>query len=90
MTYAEIVSKNRDLHKGTFMDKSWRYNQQAVEVEGQTYLQTFKNGGYSYQAVLSRMVKNFKLNQEKVGYIEQVINSKDERTEEEKLVIKKL
>ena len=32
MTYAEIIQKNREQHKGTFMDKSWRKSADGVKV----------------------------------------------------------
>jgi len=34
MTYAEIIQKNREQHKGTFMDKSWRNQEDGLKVLG--------------------------------------------------------
>ena len=59
-------------------------------MDDDAYFETFKTGGFSYQAVLRRMVKNFQQKQAKVGYLEQLINSQEERTEDEKLAIKKI
>ena len=30
MTYAEIIKHNRDSHKGTFMDRSWRDGKEGL------------------------------------------------------------
>jgi hypothetical protein len=32
MTYAEIIQKNREQHKGTFMDKSWRKSEEGLKI----------------------------------------------------------
>ena len=32
MTYAEIIQKNREQHKGTFMDKSWRQSEEGLKI----------------------------------------------------------
>ena len=55
LTYSEIIKRNREAHKGTIMDRTWRDN-----TEGQAKILNdptlsrwtkFKSGAYSYQAV---------------------------------------
>lgn len=48
MSYSEIIKKNREQHKGTFMDRTWRDEITDEEPKGKTFSDNLKNGSYSY------------------------------------------
>lgn len=54
MSYSEIIRKNRESHKGTFMDRSWRDKVSDEDPTGKTFTENLKNGSYSYQAISRR------------------------------------
>ena len=55
MTYAEIIKRNREAHKGTIMDRSWRDNTEGQEKilndPSISRWTKFTSGAYSYQTV---------------------------------------
>ena len=89
MSYSEIMEKNREQHKGTFMDRSWRDQVSDEDPKGKTFIERLREGSYSYQAVTKRFARRFRINQIKVGYLEDLINSKGDWTDEELFSIKK-
>ena len=55
-----------------------------------TRWQKFTNGAYTYQAVSSRFMSNFKTQLKKVEFVEKIIEAKSEfETEEDRLLIKR-
>lgn len=90
MSYSEIIQKNRDSHKGTFMDQSWRDKVSDEDPKGKTFTENIKNGSYTYQAMSKRFARHFRLSQSKIGYVEDLINRKSELTDDERLAVKKV
>ena len=82
MTYKEIIQRNRDSHKGTFMDRTWRDGKEGTLaiLNDQTLSrwQKFIQGGYSYQTITANMINKFEKNQIKVKFVEDLIQRKNE------------
>ena len=58
MTYKEILEKNRESRKGTFMDRTWRDTQENVLLNKDlTRWEKFKSGGYTFKNVNERFQK---------------------------------
>lgn len=94
MTYAEIIKHNREAHKGTIMDRTWRDNTEGQEKmlndPSMSRWKKFTSGAYSYQAVSTNWTNKFERNQVKVRFVEDLIERKDEfKTEEDKLLLKR-
>ena len=70
MTYSEILEKNRESRKGTFMDRTWRDSvENILEDESLTKWQKFKSGGYTFRNVNKRFQKNLDVKQKKIKYM---------------------
>ena len=95
MGYKQIIEANRRQHKGTIMDRSWRFDpetngEMVLANDDLTRWQKFTNGAYTYQAVTSRFISNFQIQMKKVEFVESIIEKKSEfQTEEDKLLIKR-
>jgi hypothetical protein len=94
MTSAEIFRKNREQHKGTFMDTSWRVqSQEKIEQmcePGKSFKEKFWMGAYTYQGFVNRWSHKLNKQQEKVVFLEDILNRKEEyELERDQLLIKK-
>ncbi len=70
MTTAEIFEKNREQHKNTFMDRTWRKasteSLEAIADPTLTRRQKFMRGAYTYQAFTTHSIGVLKDRQSKV------------------------
>lgn len=63
LTYEEILRLNREKHKGTFMDRTWKeHAKNPLDDPTTTKWQKFKDGGYSVDNQLKRFSNNLMLN----------------------------
>ena len=50
MTYQEILDRNRESRKSTFMDRTWRETSENVlENKGMSRWDKFTSGGYTFR-----------------------------------------
>ena len=95
MGYRDIIEANRRQHKGTFMDRTWRFDPEkngstVLNNDDLTFWQKLTNGAYTYQAVSARFINNFEKTNNKVEFIEQLIERKSSFTsEEDQLLLKR-
>jgi hypothetical protein len=70
MTTKEIFAKNREQHKGTFMDRAWRQasteSLEAIADPNLTARQKFWKGAYTYQGITTHLSNTMKDKQSKV------------------------
>ena len=61
MSYSEIIAANRNSHKGTFMDRSWKknINHDVYNDKDASFTNRLTSGSYTYHAIVDRIVKNF-------------------------------
>lgn len=85
MTSAEIYKKNRQRHEGTFMDRSWKYKlgdaTEEMMQDGLTFKEKFWMGAYTYQGIINRFQYRLNTKQEKVQFLEDILNRKDQYEE---------
>lgn len=72
------------------MDRSWREIDHDIDLENKTFRERLSSGAYTYQAISTRLLKRFQLNQRKVGFLEEVLNNSESYSDDEKLVVKKV
>mmetsp|Transcript_5726 Transcript_5726/g.7719 ORF Transcript_5726/g.7719 Transcript_5726/m.7719 type:complete len:155 (-) Transcript_5726:174-638(-) len=95
MGYREIIEANRKQHKGTFMDRTWRFDpetngEKVLNNDELTFWQKLTNGAYTYQALSARFVNNFETTQSKVSFIEKLVERKSTfSNEEDQLLVKR-
>jgi len=75
MTYAEIIKNNRDSHKGTIMDKSWRgaNNVEVQKLRDDPEIsgwKKFKGGAFSYHAITTSWNNKYAVAAAKVEFME--------------------
>lgn len=93
MTYSEIVAANREQHKGTFMDKSWRKANGGLELLDDPTLSKwakFKGGAYTYHNLTTSIGSNFAKRQQKVEFLETLLARKSGYEERDQLLCKKV
>ena len=88
MSYSEIIKANRAQHSGTFMDRSWRFDDErngskVLNDKSLTFWQKLTNGAYTYQAMSARFINNFEARQVKVQFVEGIVQGKAEFKEED-------
>lgn len=71
------------------MDRTWRDQISDEEPTGKTFGERLRDGSYTYQAISKRFARRFRVNQAKVGYLEDLCNNKGDWTEDEQFAIKK-
>ena len=64
MGYKDIIEANRRQHKGTFMDRSWRFDPATngtdlLKDKNLTFWEKLTGGAYTYQALSTRFMSNF-------------------------------
>ena len=93
MSYSEIIQANRESHKGTFMDRSWKkdVNHDVYDDKDSSFTTKVASGSYTYHAVVDRMIKNFSSRQAKVKFLEDLFARKEEFADNERdmLLLKK-
>ena len=81
MTTKEIFELNRESHKGTFMDRSWRKASEesiaTIQDPSLTSWQKFKRGAYTYQGISTHMTNRMAIKRDKVVFLEDILNRKE-------------
>lgn len=70
------------------MDRTWREEIANTDFSQMSFRQKLMAGGYTYQAITTRMQKKFQEKQKKVGYLEDVLFKEGCWTDEEKFALK--
>ena len=89
MSYSEIIAANRNSHKGTFMDRSWKknINHDVYNDKDASFTNRLTSGSYTYHAIVDRIVKNFESRQAKVKFLEDLFARKSEFAESEREIL---
>lgn len=85
MTSEEIFQKNREMRKGTFMDRTWK-DEITKKTEDMfnpdlRFKDKFWMGYYTYHAFSARFTAKLKKSSDKVEFLEDLFANKDKYAE---------